>query len=121
MEEKTERALVGLEAALKEDPRILQLNALEAKLQKDEDVHTLSLAKDAAESAYNDWIAHHDEAMAESKALQKKLYEAKLALDSNPLVQEYNAAYIVVRDLYMQIDDLLFHDFRTPNHCEVKK
>jgi hypothetical protein len=46
---------VGLEAALagrSSDPHSSTL--LEEKLQKDEDVHTLSLAKDNAEEAYND-------------------------------------------------------------------
>ncbi|OPZ37204.1 MAG: hypothetical protein BWY98_00203 [Tenericutes bacterium ADurb.BinA155] len=121
MEEKTARALNELRLALDQDPRILRLNALEAELQKDEGVRVLSQKKDEAEAAYNDCIAHHNETSPEAKTLQKKLYEAKLALDQNPKVQDYNAAYIVVRDLYMQIDDLLFHDFRIPNACEAKK
>ena len=33
-------------------------------------------------------------------------------LDSYPLAKEYGEAYIAVRDLYMQIDDILFGPYR---------
>ena len=121
MEEKTWRLVLSLQQALADDPRINTLNALEEKLQKDEVVHALSLAKDKAEEAYNDALAHQDETSPEAVSKQKALYAAKLALDSYPLVQEYNAAYIAVRDLDMRIDDLLFHDFRFARSCEAKR
>lgn len=72
----------------------------------------LSKKKDAAENAYSDCLSYHKETDPEAISLQKGLYLAKKTLDENPLVERYNAAYIVVRDLYLQIDDILYGPFR---------
>jgi len=121
MEEKTLKALDGLKKALKEDPRLKKLDDLEKKLSSSPEVQALSRKKAEAEAAYNDCLSHFPVSSKEGKEKQKALYQAKLALDTHPLVKEYNAAFVAVRDLYMQIDDLLFRDFRHPSDCGADK
>jgi len=121
MEEKTLKALEGLKEALASDSRVKKLDELEKKLALDPEVAALSKVKETAEKEYNDCLSHSSSSSSLGKSKQKTLYEAKLALDTHPLVKEYNAAFVAVRDLYMRIDDLLFHDFRHPSDCEVKK
>jgi len=112
METELSLALSQLNDALKSDPRILALNQAEEALYRSPEVIELAKKKDAAEQAYEDCLVYHKEKDPEALALQHQLYQAKLALDKHPLAQEYNAAYILVRDLYMKIDDILYGPFR---------
>ena len=73
----------------------------------------LSQKKDRLEREYETVLSYAKEDSLETKAYEKALYEAKLALDSHPLVQEYNSLYVPIRDLYMQMDDILFGPFRS--------
>ena len=113
MNEEIIKSAESLAKALKEDPRILRLNQLEEELSNDPQVIELSRKKDALEREYETTLSYAKEGSKEAKAYEKALYEAKLALDSYPLVQEYNSLYVPVRDLYMQIDDILFGPFRS--------
>jgi cell fate (sporulation/competence/biofilm development) regulator YlbF (YheA/YmcA/DUF963 family) len=121
MEKELVDALGELKLALASDPRVKKLDALEKKVMEDPSVLALSQEKENAVNAYQEILSYHKENDPEALLLQKKLYEAKKALDENPLVQEYNAAYIVVRDLYMTIDDILYKDFRRPQLTEGEK
>jgi len=112
MENELSLALGQLSEALKSDPRVLALNAAEAALYANPEVIELAKKKDAAEQAYEDCLTYHREKDPEALALQRRLYQAKLALDGHPLSQAYNAAYIPVRDLYMKIDDIIYAPFR---------
>jgi len=112
MEKELLDDLAELKAAMKLDPRIVALEKAEAALYEDPSFVRLANQKDAAERAYEDLLAYHKESDPEALALQKTLYQAKLALDSHPLAQAYNAAFIPVRDLYMAIDDILYAPFR---------
>jgi len=112
MEKELLDALDELKKAMETDPRVKTLDALEKRIVVDPDVILLSKKKDVAETAYEETLAYHQEKDPEAQKKEKELYLAKKELDENPLVQQYNAAYIVVRDLYMAIDDILYKDFR---------
>jgi hypothetical protein len=112
MEKELVENLLSLKAAMKEDPRLQRLDSLERRISQDPKVIELAQKKDAAERAYADALSYRKLQDPEVLSLQKALYSAKLALDEDPLANEYNAAYIAVRDLYMAIDDILFKDFR---------
>jgi len=112
MEKELLDALDELKKAMETDSRVKTLETLEKKIMIDPNVILLSKKKDAAEIAYEEILAYHQEKDPEAQKKEKELYLAKKELDENPLVQQYNAAYIVVRDLYMAIDDILYKDFR---------
>jgi hypothetical protein len=118
MEKELEESLLILANALKSDPRVVKLDQLEKRLMVDPAVLELSKHKDAAEQAYSLVLSYANEKSPEALAAQKQLYLAKKALDENPLVREYNAAYIVVRDLYMALDDILYAPFRKKSLAE---
>ena len=118
MEKELEESLLILANALKSDPRVVKLDQLEKRLMVDPAVLELSKHKDAAEQAYSLVLSYANEKSPEALAAQKQLYLAKKVLDENPLVREYNAAYIVVRDLYMALDDILYAPFRKKSLAE---
>ena len=60
---------------------------------------------------YEDALKHFGENSKEAATAQKKLYEAKLNLDLNPLVKEYNEAFKEVRKIYDLINKELFGEF----------
>ena len=121
MQEKLLESLGELRAAIIADPRVKKLDELEAQLMKDPRVIALAKTKDLCEDDYNLCLKCHPEDAPESRRMQKALFEAKLALDSDPLVKQYNRAYLAVRDLYSQIDSIIFGDFRKTVVCEAKK
>ena len=95
------KSLEGLKSALESDERIIRLNELEKKLYDDD-----------LEREYNSRLSYKDRGSEEVARAGKALHEAKAELDSYPLAKEYGEAYIAVRDLYMQIDDILFGPYR---------
>ena len=97
-----------LKDLLNEDERIKRLNILEEKMNNDHEVIALAYQKDVAASHYSDTLNHFSEDSEEVKKAQRELYEKKLALDTHPLVREYLDAYKEVRDLYIQMNALLF-------------
>ena len=97
-----------LKDLLSSDERIKRLNELETKMNNDNEVIALAYQKDVAVYNYSDALNHFGENSPEVKNAQKELYEKKLALDTHPLVREYLDAYKEVRDLYIQMNGLLF-------------
>ena len=97
-----------LKDLLTQDERIKRLTILEEKMNNDNEVIALAYQKDMAVSKYSDALNHFAEDSEEVKKAQKELHEKKLALDTNPLVREYLDAYKEVRDLYIQMNGLLF-------------
>lgn len=112
MEEEIYESLNQLRDALNNDERIKKLNGLEEMMYQNEEVIELTKKKNALEDQYGLVLSYSDMNSEEAKKVQKALFEAKLQLDSHPLVKEYNACFIEVRDLYMQIDDIIFGPFR---------
>jgi len=105
-------SLHSLKEALASDPRVQELDRLEAEINGDPLVKGLSEKLEALEKAYEDVLAYKKENDLVSIAAQKALYAAKEEMDANPLVARYNAAFVKVRDLYMEIDNILFSPFR---------
>ena len=93
---------------LSNDERIILLDSLEKKLNENEEVMALAYQKDIAATNYSDVLNHFSESSEEVKKAQKELFEKKKALDNHPLVREYLAAYAKVRDLYFELNDILF-------------
>ena len=101
------------------DPRILLLNNLEKKMNENEEVMALAYQKDLAINDYNDALNHFANDSEEVKKAQHQLHLKKKALDEHPLVKEYLKAYTEVRDLYYQINDILFANLNL--HMKEKK
>ena len=97
-----------LKDLLTNDPRIIRLNELEKKMNEDEEVMALAYQKDLAVSSYSDALNHFAKDSEEVKKAQHDLHLKKEALDNHPLVREYLKAYSEVRDLYLNINDILF-------------
>lgn len=109
-----------LKKSLSNDPRIVRLNELEKKMNDDEEVMALAYKKDMAAVHYSDVLNHFSENSNEAQESLKVLHQAKLELDSHPLVQEYLKAYKEVRELYEQINEILFSNF-SANLCPKDK
>ncbi len=99
-----------LKDLLDNDERLIRLNKLENELNNNEEVMALSYQKDLAVSAYSDALNHFANDSEEIKQYQHELFLKKEALDNHPLVKEYLKAYSEVRDLYFQINEILFND-----------
>lgn len=99
-----------LKDLLDNDERIIRLNKLENELNNNEEVMALSYQKDLAVSAYSDALNHFANDSEEIKKYQHELFLKKEALDNHPLVKSYLKAYSEVRDLYFQINEILFND-----------
>ena len=101
-----------LKESLNNDQRIIRLNELEKKMDENEEVMALAYQKDLAVSAYSDALNHFSNDSEEAKKSQHELHLKKEALDNHPLVREYLKAYAQVRDLYFQINDILFSELK---------
>lgn len=110
----------NLKELLEEDPRVKRLNELEKKMNEDEEVMSLAYKKDMAAVKYSDILNHFSEESEEAKKALKELHEAKLKLDNHPVVKEYMKAYIEVRELYGEINEIVFANFSS-NLCPSKK
>ena len=110
----------NLKELLDQDPRIIKLNELEQKMDEDEEVMSLAYKKDMAAVKYSDVLNHFSEDSEEAQKARKELHEAKLKLDNHPVVKEYMKAYIEVRDLYNELNEILFANFNS-NLCPKDK
>ena len=99
-----------LKDLLDNDERLIRLNKLENELNNNEEVMALSYQKDLAVSSYSDALNHFANNSEEMKKYQHELFLKKEALDNHPLVKNYLKAYSEVRDLYFQINEILFND-----------
>jgi cell fate (sporulation/competence/biofilm development) regulator YlbF (YheA/YmcA/DUF963 family) len=99
-----------LKDLLDNDERLIRLNKLENELNNNEEVMALSYQKDLAVSSYSDALNHFANDSEEIKKYQHELFLKKEALDNHPLVKSYLKAYSEVRDLYFQINEILFND-----------
>lgn len=109
-----------LKELLNQDERVIRLNELEKKMNENEEVMALAYQKDVAATNYSDVLNHFSDDSKEAKEALKKLHEAKLKLDSHPLVREYLSSYKEVRELYEEINSILFSNFNS-NLCPKEK
>ena len=110
MEKDIYQLATTLKERLSNDERIKKLEALEEEMNNDKTVMSLAYAKDVASSEYSDILNHFSSDSETAKKYQTKLYEAKKSLDEHPLVREYLKAYKEVRELYSEINAILFND-----------
>lgn len=100
-----------LKDLLNTDERIVLLNELEKKLNKDEEVMKLAYQKEMAIVEYEDALNHYGKNSAELKKAQQNLAKCKLNLDNHPLVKEYYLALQKVREMDRKVNEKLFDDF----------
>ena len=120
MEENIYLKAEKLKELLNQDERIILLNELERKMNEDEEVMALAYQKDMAATIYSDTLNHFSEESEEAQKALKKLHKAKLQLDNHPLVKEYLSIYKEVRELYDEINRILFSSFNG-NLCTKEK
>ena len=112
MDEKIYHLASELNKELNNDPRVIKLNELEKELNDSFEVYTLSNKKDEAFEEYNRLKEIYSDDNELTKAALLKAKDAKEKLNNFPLVKEYLAKYSLVRDLYLEIDNILFSDIR---------
>ncbi len=105
--------LFSLSEALEKDERVLSCREKEKSLEKDEEAKKLSLEVQAKSSIYEENRNHFGVNSPEAEESLHQLYLAKKKLDELPSSLEYTSSFIKMRDLYDQIDALLFGDFRS--------
>ena len=115
MDSKIYNLAKSLNEEINNDPRVIKLNELEKALNDSYEVYTLSNKKDEALEEYSRLKEIYPEDSEELKASLLKLKEAKEKLNNFPLVKEYLAQYALVRDLYLEVDNILFSEFRKGN------
>ena len=112
MEDKIYFLAKDINSELNNNPDVILLNELEKELNDSYEVYTLSNKKDEALEKY----LSNKEALGEdseiTKQSLKELSLTKEALNNYPLVKEYLSVYSRVRDLYLEINNILLADFR---------
>ena len=112
MDEKVYFLASELNDELRKDPRVIQLEELDKQLNDSFEVYNLSKQKDIALEEYvsnKDLYGEKHEITLNSL---KKLQDAKVKLNTHPLVERYLKVYSEVRDLYLQINNILLDDFK---------
>ena len=111
MNDKLSEKVSLLKESLDKDERIVTLNELDKKMSNDEEVMKLSYQLDVASSKYSDILSLYPNDSVEVKSARLALAKAKETLYTHPLVKQYLEQYKIVRELYAEIDDILFSEF----------
>lgn len=101
-----------LKEEMDKDPRFKLLLSIEEKMNNNEEVIRLAIAKDKANERYNDLLKIYPEENELVVSAKKELFLAKKELDSHPLVKEYLSAYKEVEMLLYEVNQILFKEFR---------
>lgn len=100
-----------LKEQLQKDELIIKLNELDKKMSNNEEVMALAYQKDMAVENYSSLLKIYPEDSEEIKKARNQLQEAKIKLNQHPLIKEYLEVYSKVRDLYFEINRIIFGDF----------
>ena len=111
MNEKLLEKVSELKDKIETLPEIVELERLNKLLNDNDEVMKLCYRKDVAATKYEDTIRYFGENSEEAKAAQKALHQAKLDLDENDLVKQYNKQYKKVRKIYDKINEEIFNPF----------
>ena len=111
MNEKLLEKVSELKAEIEKLPEVIELERLSKLLDENEEVMRLCYKKDVLATKYEDSIRYFGENSDQAKAAQKELHQAKLALDKNELVKQYNEQYKKVRKIYDKINEEIFNSF----------
>lgn len=117
MEKKTLSALNALLTAVAEDPRLLALSEDEQRLSEDEEFVRLSHEKDAKADSFEETRRHYGGESEEAKKALHELYLAKKSMDEHPLARTYESHYKQVRELFDEMDRIVFDCFRGKPNC----
>ena len=101
-----------LNNSLLNNPKVKELAKLEEELNNSYEVYQLSQKKDEALELYSKLKEIYPDDHLEVKAALLRLKEAKEALNNHPLVKSYLSIYNEVKYLYMEVDDILFSEFK---------
>lgn len=103
--------VTNLKNEIENSPEVKELNRLNELLENNEEVMKLCYRKDVCISNYEDALKHFGENSNEAKEAQKLLHQAKLALDENEVVKQYNEQFKIVRKMYDKINEEIFNPF----------
>ena len=112
MDEKIYQLANSLNQEINNNPEVIRLNELEKALNDSYDVYLLSNKKDETLEEYSRLKEIYSEDDERVKSALLKVKDAKEKLNNFPLVKEYLAQYAIVRDMYLEIDNILFSDFK---------
>ncbi len=87
-----------------------ELDKLDKELNDSYEVYLLSNKKDDALNNYNTLKDALGESHVDTLKALKELKTAKENLNNHPLVKQYLELYSKVRDIYLEIDHILFSD-----------
>ena len=113
MDIKTLQKAYELKDLLKSDVRVALLDKAEAELNNDPEVYRLSLIKDEKNDIYNRMVSCYKEYSKEASEALHEFYLAKKQFEEHPKVREYLKRYQVVRELYDEINEILFKELNT--------
>lgn len=108
MTEELLELVYKLKESISKDTRVIELEKIENQMNNSIDVIKLASKKEQTSDDYDFALSHFDKTSKEVEEAQKKLYEAKKELDLHPLVESYMNQYKIVRNLYSEINDILF-------------
>jgi len=100
-----------LKDEINSDALVVALNEIEAKLEKNDEVMKLAYKKDMAVLEYNDLLKVFKFDSKEVITSIKYLSEIKNELNTHPLVKEYLDKYKQVKELFNNINKILFSGF----------
>ena len=101
-----------LQQSLVNSELLLRFSKLEKDLNDSYEVYLLSNEKDKCLDNYTRLKDSLGESHKDTVNALKALQQAKEKLNNFPLVKEYLSVYSQVRDLYLEIDNILFASFR---------
>lgn len=116
MDENVLSKTYALKAELENDERIIRLNAIEKEMNESNEVMALAYKKDAAADNYAEMVRLFKDDSEEARKARILLSEAKSNLDNHPLVKEYTKLYQEIRELYLNINEVLFSSLN-PSLC----
>lgn len=112
MNEVLLEAANSLKEAMDIDPRFLSLKEKEKAALSSLEVQELQKKMEECAKEYQETFSCYPKDSKEVLSSEKRLYEAKKSLDEHPLVKEYLASFRQVKNLTLEMDDILFGPFR---------
>ena len=112
MNEVLLEAANSLKEAMDKDSRFLTLKEKEKAALSSLEVQALQKEMEECVKEYQEALSCYSKDSKEVYSSQKRLYEAKKKLDEHPLMKEYLVSFREVKNLTLEMDDILFGPFR---------
>ena len=117
MDESTYLKAKQINDELNKNENVLLLNELDKKMNDSFEVYSLSKKKDEMLEKYLSNKELYGEDNEITKESLRQLVAAKEELNNHPLVKQYLEVYSKVRDLYLEINEIILGDFRGNETC----